>query len=338
MTFHPPLRRCSARRLPTPSPMTRRSRRAAAESTAGRRGRRRRTGRAIVVPSRGPAHSRSRYRLRETGMYGGAPFVEEWKPLPPRLHADVREQHTVEIGPVAVACARSLGDDGAAPTGVHARRRPRVRGVARSPAAHRSSSGSSPPTEPSFRARRPLVWNLTESEHTDGVTRFAILKGGSELPRRRLGVVLRRRTTAAGVQRQAVARWARRQPVDVDRLPPGVGPRRRADRGGCGTMSVTGQSAMGPPALRSPGVRVIDAATLFAGPLAATFLGDFGADVIKIEHPAKPDAARGHGPAARRRGPVVEDARPQQADDDPRPVDARRGRRCCSGSSSAPTC
>ena len=45
------------------------------------------------------------------------------------------------------------------------------------------------------------------------------------------------------------------------------------------------------------GVRVIDASTLFAGPLAATFLGDFGADVVKIEHPAKPDAARTHGPA-----------------------------------------
>jgi crotonobetainyl-CoA:carnitine CoA-transferase CaiB-like acyl-CoA transferase len=45
------------------------------------------------------------------------------------------------------------------------------------------------------------------------------------------------------------------------------------------------------------GVRVLDISTLFAGPLAATFLGDFGADVVKIEHPTKPDAARGHGPA-----------------------------------------
>jgi crotonobetainyl-CoA:carnitine CoA-transferase CaiB-like acyl-CoA transferase len=45
------------------------------------------------------------------------------------------------------------------------------------------------------------------------------------------------------------------------------------------------------------GVRVIDAATLFAGPLAATFLGDFGADVVKVEHPERPDAARTHGPS-----------------------------------------
>ena len=44
------------------------------------------------------------------------------------------------------------------------------------------------------------------------------------------------------------------------------------------------------------GVKVIEAATLFAAPLAAMFLGDFGAEVVKIEHPAKPDPARGHGP------------------------------------------
>ena len=44
-------------------------------------------------------------------------------------------------------------------------------------------------------------------------------------------------------------------------------------------------------------MRVIDAATLFAGPSAAALLGDFGADVIKIEHPRKGDPARGHGPS-----------------------------------------
>ncbi|MFG3370231.1 CaiB/BaiF CoA transferase family protein [Streptomyces sp. NPDC048156] len=45
------------------------------------------------------------------------------------------------------------------------------------------------------------------------------------------------------------------------------------------------------------GLRVLDLATLFAGPLAATLLGDFGADVIKVEHPRKPDPSRGHGPS-----------------------------------------
>ncbi|MET9967473.1 CoA transferase [Streptomyces sp. NPDC006356] len=45
------------------------------------------------------------------------------------------------------------------------------------------------------------------------------------------------------------------------------------------------------------GLRVLDLATLFAGPLAATMLGDFGAEVIKVEHPEKPDPSRGHGPS-----------------------------------------
>ncbi|MFE4539480.1 CaiB/BaiF CoA transferase family protein [Streptomyces scopuliridis] len=45
------------------------------------------------------------------------------------------------------------------------------------------------------------------------------------------------------------------------------------------------------------GLRVLDLATLFAGPLCATMLGDFGAEVIKVEHPRKPDPSRGHGPS-----------------------------------------
>ncbi|MGW4431248.1 CaiB/BaiF CoA transferase family protein [Streptomyces tendae] len=45
------------------------------------------------------------------------------------------------------------------------------------------------------------------------------------------------------------------------------------------------------------GLRVLDLATLFAGPLAATMLGDFGAEVIKVEHPTRPDPSRGHGPS-----------------------------------------
>ena len=43
------------------------------------------------------------------------------------------------------------------------------------------------------------------------------------------------------------------------------------------------------------GLRVIDASTVIAGPLIAQIMGDFGADVIKIEHPQKGDSMRGHG-------------------------------------------
>ena len=45
------------------------------------------------------------------------------------------------------------------------------------------------------------------------------------------------------------------------------------------------------------GVRVIDASTILAGPLACQILGDFGAEVVKIEHPTRPDGMRGHGPS-----------------------------------------
>ena len=45
------------------------------------------------------------------------------------------------------------------------------------------------------------------------------------------------------------------------------------------------------------GIRVVEAATLFAAPMAGMLLGDFGADVVKIEHPRRPDPARGHGPS-----------------------------------------
>lgn len=40
------------------------------------------------------------------------------------------------------------------------------------------------------------------------------------------------------------------------------------------------------------GIRILDVA--FAGPLAATVLGDYGAEVLKIEHP-RGDALRSHG-------------------------------------------
>ena len=56
---------------------------------------------------------------------------------------------------------------------------------------------------------------------------------------------------------------------------------------GTGGGSLDGEQALG-------GIKVIDTATLFAGPLAATVLGDFGAEVIKVEHP-RGDPSRSHG-------------------------------------------
>jgi crotonobetainyl-CoA:carnitine CoA-transferase CaiB-like acyl-CoA transferase len=43
------------------------------------------------------------------------------------------------------------------------------------------------------------------------------------------------------------------------------------------------------------GLRVIDCSTVIAGPRIAMYLGDFGADVIKVEHPHRGDDARAFG-------------------------------------------
>jgi crotonobetainyl-CoA:carnitine CoA-transferase CaiB-like acyl-CoA transferase len=42
------------------------------------------------------------------------------------------------------------------------------------------------------------------------------------------------------------------------------------------------------------GIRVLDISTVYAAPITAMLLGDYGADVLKIEHP-RGDPARTHG-------------------------------------------
>ncbi len=154
---------------------------------------------------RGSYPLRQTYRRRETGWYGRAPYVEEWKPLPPRLHDDRSEEHEAVVGDVAVDARevsraefhRFVAEAGYRPVVGH-RFAGNAEGDPESPAvmvdlddarAYAAWRGARLPTEfewqiaasaGGFGRRTPLVWNWTESEHTDGRTRFVILKGGSD--------------------------------------------------------------------------------------------------------------------------------------------------------------
>ncbi len=152
-----------------------------------------------------------RYRARETGLYDETPFVDEWKPtLSVRLHYIAQLIRAVDLEPFAISIKEVTNAQYAAfleATGYAPRRPnrflshwrnelPPSEGLAEAVTnvdlddarAYAAWAGLRLPTEDEWqvaasagvlRRLQPLVWNLTESEHTDGRTRFVILKGGS---------------------------------------------------------------------------------------------------------------------------------------------------------------
>jgi len=163
----------------------------------------------VVVPA-GERSLIVRHRRRETGLYDQAPYVDEWTPLPPRLHDIQTVQREVTLAEIPVAI-REVTNAEYAEFLAATEYRPRIANrflahwVDGAPAAgtedqpvtfvdlpdaraYATWRGGRLPTEDEwqvaagldgFTRAEPLVWNLTESEHRDGRSRFCILKGGS---------------------------------------------------------------------------------------------------------------------------------------------------------------
>lgn len=152
--------------------------------------------RSVVIPP-GEHTLTVRFRMRETGMYDGAPYVDEWKPLPPRLHDQRTLERTVSLAhPIRVAAAEVSAAEYARfldaigePSRGGDPERPVTNVTLKQARDYAAWAGGRLPTEdewqlaaamPGFVRRSPAVWNWTESEHSDGRTRFVMLKGGSD--------------------------------------------------------------------------------------------------------------------------------------------------------------
>ena len=129
-----------------------------------------------------------------------------------------------------------------------------------------------------FERLRPEVWNLTENEHGDGRTRFLMLKGGSA-----------HRTEGCPWYFQ---RGVRGPEFTAKYLVHGLGLGRSTSVG----FRLAGTCPEGRHDRRTGRPARRQCLDLFAGPTTAMHLGDLGAQVVKVEHPRRPNPARGHEP------------------------------------------
>ncbi|WP_019588531.1 SUMF1/EgtB/PvdO family nonheme iron enzyme [Deinococcus apachensis] len=171
----------------------------------------------IAVPA-WSGEMRSVFRLRECGTTVAAPFVNEWRPKFPRLHTPVEEVQMVNLVTYALdqrevtngEFLEFLCSSGYRPSHTerfldHWHRGEPLSEEVNQPVtwvdlddaqAYALWAGKRLPTEtewqhafetqplaftrPAVDGPVPRVWNWTESEHTDGHTRFCLLKGGSD--------------------------------------------------------------------------------------------------------------------------------------------------------------
>ena len=159
-----------------------------------------------------------RYRCRETGMYDGAPFVDEWKPLPPRLH-DQRTLERVLVldHPVAVATFEE---------GVTGLDLPEAR-------AYAAARGARLPSEDEWQLAagqpglRAAAAAGVEPDRERAQRRPVAVLHAEGWGRRgcgRVAVVLRHRRADAGVQRQVSDPRGRAGSLAVHRFSPRLGP------------------------------------------------------------------------------------------------------------------
>ena len=148
------------------------------------------------------------YRNREAGLYDGAPFIDAWKPLPPNFHQIFTREITVpvqhgELDTYEVSNLEFFEFVQATNYQPEISHRFLAHWVSGTPTveqygqavtfidlsdatAYAIWKGCQIPNEWEWQVnaigmqrRNPEVWNLTNSIHSDGRTRFLILKGGA---------------------------------------------------------------------------------------------------------------------------------------------------------------